>query len=137
MGLKLYYNQNLLQAYQKLSDSLNTHNFIILVGPIDSGKSYLFSMLLRRKKVELAFICPNAYDIEDLYGNDFSNGVICSLIEDTLKKIKKDGSKKSGILFDGEMNMWMEPLAGVISSGHIIQPNGNTLLIQEELKFVF
>jgi hypothetical protein len=31
----------------------------------------------------------------------------------------------------------MEPLAGVVSSGHIIQPNGNTLLIQEDLKFVF
>jgi septin family protein len=135
--LRRFYNQNILQVYQRLCESLGSHNFILLVGPADSGKSSLFSMLLQQHRADLACLCPNAYHIDDLYGNDFSNGVVCSLIEETLKRIKRDGSRRSGILFDGEMSMWMEPLAGVVSSGHIIQPNGNTLLIQEELKFVF
>lgn len=64
-------------------------------------------MILHEKKIDLAFVCPNAYEIQDLYGNDFSNGVICSLIEDVLKKIKSDNTKKRGILMDGEINLWM------------------------------
>lgn len=64
-------------------------------------------MILHEKKIDLTFICPNAYEIQDLYGNNFSNGVICSLIEDVLKKVKNESSKKRGILMDGEIDLWM------------------------------
>ena len=41
------------------------------------------------------------------------------------------------MLLDGQLNLWTEPLAKIVSSGHIIQPNGNRLLIQENFKLIF
>jgi len=57
---------------------------VILVAPHDTGKSALINMLTRNNYIQLKFICPNAYQTHELYGNDLLNGVIACLIEEVL-----------------------------------------------------
>jgi hypothetical protein len=52
-------------------------------------------------------ICPNAYSLEDLYGREDLNGILCCIIEQILKNIKKNpDGKMEGILLDGELGLW-------------------------------
>jgi hypothetical protein len=122
-----------------LKESLNYKNTIIIVGPRDTGKSALTRLLKETGSIKLESICPNAYFLAELYGKDDLNGIICSLLEKVLKIIKKEEDHHClyGLFLDGELGVWADPLAKMINTGHIIQPNGNRLLIQENVKLIF
>ena len=110
----------------------------MVVGPHHTGKTALLSLLQKSHHLTLTPLCPNAYSTTHLYGTNSLNGIIFSLLENILHQLKHQQSgMRRGLLLEGELAEWAEPLAGAWASGHIIQPNGNTLLMQEDIKLVF
>jgi ABC-type ATPase involved in cell division len=78
----------LLNAYAELTQAFQHKNIVMLVGPHDTGKSGLMKLLQESGRIALRSICPNAYSMQDLYGREDLNGVICCLIEQTIKNLK-------------------------------------------------
>lgn len=77
-----------MQAYQLLNQLISSRNFMVVIGPPYSGKSKMIGMLQDTRKMELTCICPNAYEVQELYGSEKTNGIICSLIEELLSLLK-------------------------------------------------
>ena len=144
MKKKKNFDENLIKKIVQLKQSLDQRTGCIIMGDVNSGKSFLWKELKRvmGKSVETLEFNPKALPRDQLFGKldsdtgDWKDGVITSLIR---RAILKRGECSTWLVCDGDIDPeWIESLNSVLDDNRLLTlPTGERLCLGSEVKFIF